>query len=194
MANSPWSNLTRQWVAKSLTTLWGALVITDSTERLYTSLLYYCSPQVSQEIHNPYCSKLHPSFPVFCNFLIKSTQEAIPSDALPGIDILDKMQKYFITKLPDWWVTLKQYLSNCYWTAPSKLLSTQLFQMHIVMLVQMSLLLKILLHPTHLFLEDNMEEPIWNTVWHIYLSQAPTLFCCKLIRTIFSCNRAHDSS
>lgn len=32
--------------------------------------------------------------------------------------------------------------------------------MHTVLLVQMSLLLKILLHPTHLFLEDSATEPI----------------------------------
>lgn len=45
-------------------------------------------------------------------------------------------------------------------TSPSKLLSTWLFQMHVVMLVQTSLLLKILLHLTHFFLEDNRMEPI----------------------------------
>lgn len=145
--------------------------------------------------NNHHDSKLSPSFSVFCNFLIRSTQEAISSDALPGRGILDKLQKYFVTKLSDLWVMLKHYLSNCYWTSPSKLLSTQLFQMLVVMLVQMSLLLKILLHPTHLFLEDNMMEPIWNTVWHVYLSQALTLFCstlpcCEFIRTTFSCNKA----
>lgn len=147
--------------------------------------------------NNHYYLKLCPSFPLFCNFLIQSTQEAISYPTLYQAQIFwTDHKKYFLTKWSDWWVTLKHDLSNCYWISPSKLLSTQLFQTNVILLVQMSLLLKILLRPTRLFLEGNVMEPIWNSVWHVHLSQAlPSLcsilpLCCEFTRTTFFCNKA----
>lgn len=90
----------------------------------------------------------------------------------------------------DWWVAAKHYLSNWSWTSPSKSLSTQLFAKHVAQLVPMNLLLKILLHLTHLPLEGTRMEPICLA----HVSQALTLFCsilpCCKISTTLSCNQS----
>lgn len=183
IANLSWSTISINH-SKLLRVLWGALVITDSTERLYPVLLYYYSPEVFQEIHTGKTTTTTWDCVVHSHFsavsLFKVPQKPSYQMLYQAEIFWTNHKKYFVTKLSDWWVTPKHDLSNCFWTSPSKLLSTQLFRTRVILLVQMSLLLKILLHPTHLFLEGNVMEPIWNSVWRVYLSQALPLFCSIL--------------
>lgn len=153
--------------------------------KVTSSTFVFYSLQVFQEIHTcktittTWSCVLHSHFSAIS--LFKALQKLSYLMLYQAEVFWINHKKYFVTKLPDWQATPKHDLSKWYWTSPSKLLSTQLFQMHVTLLVQMRLELKILLlHPTHLFLEGNVTEPIWNPVWHVYLSQALPSLCSLL--------------